>query len=260
MNRLVHFHATAGREPGKGLEQRPNLYARTLSPRVVEVPIIYQNQPGCLPHTWQRGDGTTAVEIASTWDAPTVDINATAVKMGRWARERWAKFVGYVCLNIESIPLDSDGAREFWTHVLASLRAECPGVKWGFYDRPDLPDLVDFYAPSIYLNKFVRPDASLIMPNEHEMGISEYRRRVAERLSQFSRKKPTLIFAATKVFGGDHAGGWCSRFEMLAQMEAAQTHAADGLVWWMSFRDETDYRRHIFLVNWAIGQTSPVSA
>lgn len=260
MNRLVHFHATASREPGRGLEHRPALVPMGLNPSVVEVPMVYQNQPGCLPHTWERPDKTKAVEIAADWDAPNVNVEKIAAEFSAWARNRWAKFVGYVCLNIESIPLDTKQAADFWRVVLASLRAECPGVKWGFYDSPDLVDLVDFVAPSIYLNKFVRPDRDLIMPNEHEMGLSEYRRRVAERVREFSRGKPMLIFAATKVFGDEEAAGWCSRFEMLAQMEAAQTHAADGVVWWASFRTGSDYRRHIGLVNWARALMSPISA
>lgn len=260
MNRLVHFHATASREPGRGVEHRPALVPMGLSPSIIEIPMVYQNQPGVLPHTWKRGDGTTAVDVAADWDAPNVDVHRIAERFGVWARDRWAKFVGYVCLNIESIPLNTKQAAEFWRIVLASLRAECPGVKWGFYDRPDLFDLVDFNAPSVYANKFVRPDRELIMPNEHEMGISEYRRRVAERLREFPRGKPMLIFAATKILGGEDAGGWCSRYELLAQMEAAQTHGADGVVWWMSFRDAVDYRRHIRLVNWAAAATQVSTA
>lgn len=194
------------------------------------VPVIYQEQPkhangaGILPHRWTGSDGRPVLVNGGEWD--TASKNEAALGMAEWCAARYAKHRGPIVLNVESIPLNTPEARSFWTTTLDAMRTACPLAMFGFYGRPDMPDVVDFLAPSVYPIKRVREE--VWGDNEHEQTPARYRQVALANIAAFDRTGPMYAFCAMRIWGD-----WCTTLEVREQWRLAQDLGLD-VLWWGS--------------------------
>lgn len=198
------------------------------------VPVIYQEQPKrengapILPHRFTSGGRTRAIN-GGEWSS--VDKNDAALAMAEWCLTRYARHAGPIVLNVESIPLDTAEAKSFWSTVLDRMRSACPRAAFGFYNRPDMPDVVDFLAPSLYPNK--RINLECWAPGEQEYTPAAYRQAKLADLARFDRTRRSYAFCTTTTLGGE----WCSTLELTEQWKLAQDLGLD-VIWWGSLAPE----------------------
>ena len=198
------------------------------------VPMIYQEQPKqangapILPHRFVVAGREQRV-LGGEWSS--VDKNGAALAMAEWCHDRYARHTGPIVLNVESIPLDTPDAKAFWATVLDAMRTACPRATFGFYNRPDMPDNVDFLAPSLYPIK--RVNADCWADNEHEQTPARYRQVTLANLARYDRTRTGYAFCSLTTNGGE----WCTRAELFEQWKLAQDLGLD-VIWWGSLATE----------------------
>lgn len=238
MKPCAHYHAIIGRKAA----MNPVVLASEFAlPRVA---MIYQEQPTTAkgqpiwPHRWNGG-----FTLGGDWTG--TDPEQAAIDTAEWLRRTMPGASGPIVLNVESIALDTPEADAFWSAVLPAMKRTLPRATFGFYNRPYLGHLVDFYAPSIYPIK--RINAQCWADGEHEQTPAFYRQATYRNLAQFDRKLPWLVYATCTV--GDRDAQWASVLEVQEQWRLAQDLGAD-VVWWGSCADEADVRRARKLLTW----------
>jgi len=222
----THYEALIGRSAA--------LNATVASARpwpLPHIPIVYQEQPkasngaGILPHKFKGNDGRDVLINGGAWEA--ADRNAAAQGMGEWFARTYANHRGPIVLNVESIPLSTPAARTFWEPVCDALKLACPYATFGFYDRPDLSDLMHFTSPC--LRPIKRINAECWADGEHEQTPAAYRQATLASIARYPRTRP--MYAVCNIV---HDGGaWASALELREQWRLAQDLGLD-VIWWGS--------------------------
>ena len=249
MKPCTHTHAIAPRKTGLAATVDATDFGMVRTLFVYQQhPVTARNTP-ILPHRWSGG-----IVNGGAWDQ--VDADQAATDMAEWLRRTMPVASGPIVLNVESIPLDTPEADAFWSVVLPAMRAALPRATFGFYDRPDLGHLVDFYAPCVYPMK--RIQAECWADGEHEQTPAFYRQATFANLARFDRKKPWLA-CCTLTLDADNAIAWASALELREQWRMAQDVGAN-IIWWGSVGDSTDLRRAKRVLTWLAMQraASPV--
>lgn len=219
-----------------------------------EIPMIYQQHPAddkgkpILPHVWTRADGSMGVQVGATWTEAAPDAPAKlAAYIARTVKLGPSKMLG---LNIESIPLETIGAINFWTKAIAAIRSAVPGVRLGFYDRVELGHLVDWFGVSLYPAKRIaaNSNAGLVNRGEYFYIVNDYIAACAAHAAPFvlaarQHFRPLYAFATFRLDGdaGD-APGFLGVSEIDAQLAYARDIGAD-VIWWNSVESPKVARR-----------------
>lgn len=233
MKACTHHEALIGRSGALNIAVANERTARPYA--LPHALIVYQEQPkrpngaGILPHKFKGNDGRDVSINGGAWEA--ADRNEAAQNIGEWFAANYAAHTGPIILNVESIPINTPEARTFWEPVSDALKLACPRATFGFYDRPDLADLMHFTAPAIGPNK--RINAECWGPGEHEYTPAMYRQAKLKDLSAYDRKRP--MYAVANIV--DHYGAWLTCLEMREQWRLAQDLGVP-IVWWGSVGNE----------------------